>query len=200
MIAAESKSVSQFHVLDRGVAQLGRALGSGPRGSQVQVLSPRDVQLRRPEGRRFDDARQMMFSRFDQAARAVVTLAEQECRNASHYYLGTEHLLLSMAIVTPGDVAERFHRDGVEPWQVKWACRASMEPASDHPWEGVIVTPRVRRVFELATSKKADNAFVTPLDLLDAMVEDGGGVGARVLASLTSISSPAPTAAARTAS
>src|SRR5215469_9557079 len=25
----------------RGVAQLGRALGSGPRGSQVQILSPR---------------------------------------------------------------------------------------------------------------------------------------------------------------
>ncbi|HEY7995031.1 MAG TPA: Clp protease N-terminal domain-containing protein [Candidatus Eremiobacteraceae bacterium] len=141
----------------------------------------------------------MMFSRFDPAARAVVTLAEQECRNASHYYLGTEHLLLSMAIVTPSDIGERFRRDGVEPWQVKWACRASMEPASDHPWEGVIVTPRVKRVFELATAKKADG-FVTPIDLLDAIVEDGGGVGARVLASLSSIGTPAEAERARTAS
>ncbi|HYK52326.1 MAG TPA: Clp protease N-terminal domain-containing protein [Candidatus Eremiobacteraceae bacterium] len=141
----------------------------------------------------------MMFSRFDPAARAVVTLAEQECRNASHYYLGTEHLLLSMAIMTPADVLARFRRDGVEPWQVKWACRASMEPASDHPWEGVIVTPRVKRVFELATSKKTDG-LVTPIDLFDAIVEDGGGVGARVLASLSSISSPATAERARTAS
>lgn len=125
----------------------------------------------------------MIFARFDPAARAVVTLAEQECRNASHYYLGTEHLLLSMAIMTPADIGERFRRDGLEPWQVKWACRASMEPASDHPWEGIIVTPRVRRICELAQAKKGDGS-VTPLDLLDAIVEDGGGVGARVLASL----------------
>ena len=127
----------------------------------------------------------MMFSRFDPAARAVVTLAEQECRNASHYYLGTEHLLLSMAIVTPKDIAEYFAQAGLEPWQVKWACRASMEQASDHPWEGVIVTPRVRNVFERA-SRKA-NGLVTPRDLLDAIVEDGGGVAARVLASLTAV-------------
>lgn len=125
-----------------------------------------------------------MFSQFGPAARAVVTLAEQECRNASHYYLGTEHLLLAMSISTPPDVAQRFERDGVERWQVKWACRAGMEPASDHPWEGVIVTPRVRRVFEAAVREKA-GALVEPIDILDAMIADGGGVAARVLASLT---------------
>jgi ATP-dependent Clp protease ATP-binding subunit ClpA len=125
-----------------------------------------------------------MFSQFGPAARAVVTLAEQECRNASHYYLGTEHLLLAMAISTPADVAMRFERDGVERWQVKWACRASMEPASEHPWEGVIVTPRVRRIFEAAVRAKP-GAVVEPIDILDAMIADGGGVAARVLASLT---------------
>ena len=126
-----------------------------------------------------------MFSHFGPSARAVVTLAEQECRNASHYYLGTEHLLLSMAIAPPPDVKEFFQRAGLEPWQVKWACRASMEPASEHPWEGVIVTPRVRRIFAKAAANKAGE-LVTPIDLLDAIVADGGGVAARVLASLTS--------------
>jgi ATP-dependent Clp protease ATP-binding subunit ClpC len=125
-----------------------------------------------------------MFSQFGQAARAVVTLAEQECRNASHYYLGTEHLLLSMAIATPPDVSELFKRIGVESWQVKWACRASMDPASDHPWDGVIVTPRVRRIFESAAAAKAGQT-VAPIDILNAMIADGGGVAARVLASLT---------------
>jgi hypothetical protein len=57
----------------------------------------------------------------------------------------------------------------------------------------------VKRVFELATAKKADG-FVTPIDLLDAIVEDGGGVGARVLASLSSIGTPAEAERARTAS
>jgi ATP-dependent Clp protease ATP-binding subunit ClpA len=125
-----------------------------------------------------------MFSQFSPAARAVVTLAEQECRNASHYYLGTEHLLLAMAIAPPPDISARFECDGVERWQVKWACRAGMEPASDHPWEGVILTPRVRRIFEAATAAK-QNAFVAPIDILEAMIADGGGVAARVLDSLT---------------
>lgn len=125
-----------------------------------------------------------MFSQFGPAARAVVTLAEQECRNASHYYLGTEHLLLSMAIATPPDVAEYFKRRGLESWQVKWACRASMEPATEHPWEGVVVTPRVRRLFAKACADKA-GSVVEPVDLLNAIVQDGGGVAARVLASLT---------------
>jgi ATP-dependent Clp protease ATP-binding subunit ClpC len=125
-----------------------------------------------------------MFSQFGPTARAVITLAEQECRNASHYYLGTEHLLLSLAIATPPDVAELFKRVGVEPWQVKWACRASMDPASDHPWEGVIVTPRVRRIFEHAAAHRT-GPTVEPIDILNAMIADGGGVAARVLTSLT---------------
>src|SRR5579863_3248989 len=114
-----------------------------------------------------------MFSQFGPAARAVVTLAEQECRNASHYFLGTEHLLLAMAIAQPPDVAELFKRIEVEPWQVKWACRASMDPAGDHPWEGVIVTPRVRRIFEDAVANRTGNT-VAPIDILNAMIADGG--------------------------
>jgi ATP-dependent Clp protease ATP-binding subunit ClpA len=125
-----------------------------------------------------------MFSQFGPAARAVVTLAEQECRNASHYYLGTEHLLLSMAIATPPDIAAYFKQAGLEPWQVKWACRASMEPASEHPWEGVILTPRVRRIFARAAAAKSDG-LIAPIDLLESIIAEGGGVAARVLASLT---------------
>jgi ATP-dependent Clp protease ATP-binding subunit ClpC len=123
-----------------------------------------------------------MFSRFSPAARAVVTLAEQECRNASHYYLGTEHLLLAMAIAPPADVTAYFSSIGVEPWQVKRALRSAMEGASDHPWDGVILTPRVQRICALVTEKASGN--VQPIDLLEAIVADGGGVAARVLAQL----------------
>jgi ATP-dependent Clp protease ATP-binding subunit ClpA len=126
-----------------------------------------------------------MFSQFGPSARAVVTLAEQECRNASHYYLGTEHLLLAMAIATPSDVAEYFARAGLESWQVKWACRASMDPASDHPWDGVILTPRVVRIFARAAAAAGERR-VAPIDILESILEDGGGVAARVIQSLTS--------------
>lgn len=126
-----------------------------------------------------------MFSRFSPAARAVITLAEQECRNSNHYYLGTEHLLLAMAIAPPPDIAEFFAAKGVEPWLVKRALRGAMSPADEHPWEGVIVTPRVQRILALALSAKAHNEVVQPIDLLTAIIADGGGVAARVIEQLT---------------
>jgi ATP-dependent Clp protease ATP-binding subunit ClpC len=123
-----------------------------------------------------------MFSRFSPAARAVLTLAEQECRNASHYYLGTEHLLLAMAIAPPPDVAAYFAGLGIEPWQVKQLLRKAMDGAAEHPWDGVILTPRVQRICAMAAEKNSKP--VQPIDLLEAMVADGGGVAARVLATL----------------
>ena len=126
-----------------------------------------------------------MFSRFSPAARAVITLAEQECRNASHYYLGTEHLLLAMAIAPPPDVAAYFASKGVEPWRVKRALREAVAPADEHPWEGIIVTPRVQRVLTLALNAKTEGDVVQPIDVLQAILADGGGVAARVMDQLT---------------
>jgi ATP-dependent Clp protease ATP-binding subunit ClpA len=126
-----------------------------------------------------------MFSRFSPAARAVITLAEQECRNASHYYLGTEHLLLAMAIAPPPDVAAHFERLGLVPWQVKRALRDAMTPSDEHPWDGIILTPRVQQILTMALSSKAAPDSVQPLDILNAIVADGGGVAARVLGHLT---------------
>ncbi len=125
-----------------------------------------------------------MFSEFDAAARAVLTLAEQECRNASHYFLGTEHLLLAMAIAPPPDIANYFEAAGIEPWHVKRALRDALDAPYDHVWEGVIVTPRVQRVCSLASQTKGGQ-LVAPLDLLNAIIQDGGGVAARVLNALT---------------
>lgn len=124
-----------------------------------------------------------MFSEFSATARAVFTLAEQECRNASHYYLGTEHLLLAMAIAPPPDVAEYFLHSGIEPWQVKRALRAAMNAPYDHVWEGVVVTPRVQSICALAAKAKQDR-LIQPLDILNAIIADGGGVAARVLHAL----------------
>ena len=126
-----------------------------------------------------------MFTRFSPAARAVITLAEQECRNASHYYLGTEHLLLAMAIDPSADVATEFERLGLERWLVKRTLREEMDQASDHPWDGILITPRVQRIVAAARDATSEPELVQPIDLLRAIVDDGGGVAARVLQRLT---------------
>jgi ATP-dependent Clp protease ATP-binding subunit ClpA len=121
-----------------------------------------------------------MFSRLDPSARALLTLAEQECRNAGHYYVGTEHLLLAMAIAPSDDVADDFAASGIQPWEVKEALRATMDPVTDHPWDGVLLTPRTQRVLAVALQAAAPGP-VTPRHLLQAILDDGGGVAARVL-------------------
>ncbi|MDQ2817609.1 MAG: hypothetical protein M3T49_05280 [Candidatus Eremiobacteraeota bacterium] len=125
-----------------------------------------------------------MFSQFSPAARAVVTLAEQESRNASHYYLGTEHLLLAMVIAPSGDVAQHLEWLGLEPWQVKRALRDATGGTFEHSWEGIIVTERVKRIFRLATARAQGAKRVEPMDLLHAIIADGRGLAARVLAGL----------------
>lgn len=124
-----------------------------------------------------------MFTEFSAAARAVFTLAEQECRNASHYYLGTEHLLLAMAIAPPPDIADYFRSAGIEPWHVKRALRNALDAPSERNWEGIIVTPRVQHITAMAGEAKSQ-ALVQPIDLLHAILADDGGVAARVLRSL----------------
>ncbi len=126
-----------------------------------------------------------MFSHLDPSARALLTLAEQECRNAGHYYVGTEHLLLAMAIAPSADIAEYFAASGIQPWEVKEALRVTMDPVTEHPWEGILLTPRTQRVLAVAAQAAAPGP-VTPRHLLDAIVEDGGGLAARVLRRLIS--------------
>ena len=130
-----------------------------------------------------------MFRYFGPAARAVCTLAEQECRNASHYYLGTEHLLLAMAIAPPPDIAGYFRRIGVQAWDVKRKLRLAMDPPSEHPWQGVIITPRAQRIFAMAAANRSEMTPVEPIDLIHAIEEEGGGVAARVLSELAIVPS-----------
>jgi ATP-dependent Clp protease ATP-binding subunit ClpA len=125
-----------------------------------------------------------MFSHYGSAARAVIKLAEQECRNANHYFLGTEHILLAMTIDPTPDITAFFHDAHLDRYDVKRALFAAMGDPADHPWDGVLITPRVQKVLAAACERCGGPQAVQPRDIVDAIVEDGGGVAARVLAGL----------------
>ncbi len=125
-----------------------------------------------------------MFSHYGTAARAVIKLAEQECRNANHYFLGTEHILLAMAIDPTPDIAAFFRETNLDRYDVKRALFAAMGEPADHPWDGVLITPRVRKILDAACARCGGPQAIQPRDIVDAIVEDGGGVAARVLVSL----------------
>ena len=86
-----------------------------------------------------------------------------------------------MVIAPPDDVLEFFRSIAAEPWQIKGALRTAMDPPCPHPWEGIILTPRMRKIFNDVAAAKPGDARVEPADIIRAIVSDGGGVAARVL-------------------
>src|SRR5579862_157591 len=135
----------------RGVAQLGRALRSGRRGRTFKSCRPdfpptifilslsKDEPVEGP-----------LFSKFNAAARRVLRIAEQECRNHSHYYVGAEHLLVALLEERDPAIVRALDADGVEVPDVHAQVRRALGTGEDRVWEGILITPRLRRIVALA--------------------------------------------------
>lgn len=48
-------------------------------------------------------------------------------------------------------------------------------------WEGILLTPRVRKIIALADNR-ANERDIEPIDLFEAIREEGGGLAASILA------------------
>ena len=47
-------------------------------------------------------------------------------------------------------------------------------------WEGILLTPRVRKIIAMAQTRAGD-AEIEPIDLFDAIRDEGGGIAAAIL-------------------
>jgi ATP-dependent Clp protease ATP-binding subunit ClpC len=122
-----------------------------------------------------------VFTRFSPAAKRVLRLAEQECRNLNHYYVGVEHLLLALCeerdAATVAFLAER----GVECDAVHAELRRALGTGEDRLWPGILVTPRVRTVVGLADAAAGSDNPIEPVHLLAAIVAERGSQSAEIL-------------------
>jgi hypothetical protein len=57
-------------------------------------------------------------------------------------------------------------------------------------WEGILLTPRVRKIIALASTRAGDHD-IEPIDLFEAIRAEGGSVAAAILVSARN-SAPAP--------
>ncbi|HVA36123.1 MAG TPA: Clp protease N-terminal domain-containing protein [Candidatus Dormibacteraeota bacterium] len=121
-----------------------------------------------------------VFSSFSSAARRVLRTAEQECRNHNHYYLGVEHLLLGLLHEPDEAIDRRLLERGLERGEIAAATRRAMGTGEDRTWEGILVTPRLRRVVTRAESLAGGEA-VDPAHLLQAVEEETGGLAVEIL-------------------
>jgi ATP-dependent Clp protease ATP-binding subunit ClpA len=121
-----------------------------------------------------------LFSKFSPASGRVLRAAEQECRNHNHYYVGVEHLLVALLEEPDGSIAERLNDDGIDIVEVHAQVRRALGTGEDRLWEGILVTPRVRKIVALAEEQAGDRS-VEPLDLLEAIQAEGGSLAAEIL-------------------
>lgn len=121
-----------------------------------------------------------MFSRFSPAARRVLRAAEQECRNHNHYYIGAEHMLFALLEEQDAHVERRLADLTVDVADVHAKVKRALGTGEDRMWEGILVTPRLRKIVRLA-EERAGEGLIEPLDLLEAIRVEGTGLAAELL-------------------
>jgi ATP-dependent Clp protease ATP-binding subunit ClpA len=132
-----------------------------------------------------------LFSQFSPASRRVLRAAEQECRNHNHYYVGAEHMLYALLEEHDPAIEERLRDRQVASSDVHAAIKRALGMGDDRMWEGILVTPRVRKIVKLA-EKRAGDREIEPIDLFDAICDEGAGLAAEILRRVARNSPAAP--------
>jgi ATP-dependent Clp protease ATP-binding subunit ClpA len=127
------------------------------------------------------------FDRFNDRAKRVLALAQDEAIRFNHNYIGAEHLLLGLVREGEGVAARVLDSLGVELSKVRSAVEFTIGrgDATTSPSE-ITLTPRVKKIIELAIdeARKLGHSHVGTEHLLLGMVREGNSVASGVLQSL----------------
>ena len=128
-----------------------------------------------------------MFERFTDRARRVVVLAQEEARQLSHNYIGTEHLLLGLLNEGEGIAGQALESLGVRLNAVRDQVKEIIGTGKYDAESGHIpFTPRAKKVLELSLreSLQLGHDYIGTEHILLGIVREGHGVAAEVLVGL----------------
>ena len=127
------------------------------------------------------------FDRFNDRAKRVLALAQDEAIRFNHNYIGVEHLLLGLVREGEGVAARALNSLGVELTKARTAVEfiIGRGDATISPSE-ITLSPRTKKVVELAIdeARKLGHSSVGTEHLLLGIAREGQSVGAGVLESL----------------
>ena len=92
-----------------------------------------------------------MFERFTDRARRVIVLAQVEARMLNPYYIGTEHILLSLVHEGEGVAARALESLGLSLEAVRQQVEKIIGRGQQAPSGHIPFTPRAKKVLELAS-------------------------------------------------
>lgn len=124
-----------------------------------------------------------MFERFTDKARQVVVGAQREACALDHNYIGTEHILLGLLCVGDGVAFEILDECEVRIEDARRRVAQIIGRGDGKPAAHIPFTPRAKKVLELSfrEAKRAGDEHVGTDHILLALLQEGQGVGARIL-------------------
>ena len=127
------------------------------------------------------------FDRFNDRAKRVLALAQDEAIRFNHNYIGTEHLLLGLAREGEGVAAKALGELGVTLAKLRTSVEKIMGrgDSTTSPSE-ITLSPRTKKVIEYAIdeARKLGHSHVGTEHLLLGLVREGGHIGAKAIESL----------------
>ncbi|MGW2570733.1 Clp protease N-terminal domain-containing protein [Streptomyces sp. NPDC001537] len=126
----------------------------------------------------------MTFERFTVKARRVVVAAQEQARQLKHSHIDTEHLLLGLLDVPDGTAAHVLHQLGYDKETAQADIAAAVEPGTKELSGHIPFAGRAKKVLELALreAQQLHHSDIGTEHILLALVREGEGVGAKVLA------------------
>ncbi|MFF7794654.1 Clp protease N-terminal domain-containing protein [Streptomyces sp. NPDC007991] len=126
----------------------------------------------------------MTFERFTVKARRVVVTAQEQARLLKHHHIGTEHLLLGLLDVPDSTAAKVLHELGYDKETARADVVAVVEPGTEELSGHIPFAPRAKKTLELALreAQQLHHNSIGTEHILLALVREGEGVGAKVLA------------------
>jgi ATP-dependent Clp protease ATP-binding subunit ClpA len=127
------------------------------------------------------------FDRFDEGAKHVLALAQDEAIRHNHNYIGTEHILIGLIREEKGIAARTLQRLGVELEKARTALEfiIGRGDSATSPSE-ITLSPRTKKVIELAIdeSRKLGHHHVGTEHMLLGLAREGEGIASGILESL----------------
>jgi len=127
-----------------------------------------------------------MFERFNDQARRVLALAEEQAGRMLHGYIGTEHLLLGLMEEGEGVAAQALESFGITLEAARREVEEEVRAASKSAAGSLPLTPRAEKVLELSlreATQLGDEQIGTEHILL-GLARLGEGVAVQTLNSL----------------
>ncbi len=127
-----------------------------------------------------------MWQRFTERARRVILLGQEEASKMNSSHVGTEHLLLGLVRENEGVAAQVLQKMGVSLQRVRQEIEAEVEPSEEGASSEPKLTPRAKRVLELAAdeARRMRHNYIGTEHLLLALLREKDGVAASVLRKL----------------